>query len=101
MFLGWKQPAEGGRVSAYLSACEPAQAGKIQRRNRTDGAWQDVATAILSACEPAYRTSGAGRHAQAGSTLVDQPLKTQLEYRVIAINKSGEGSPSNTVMVVL
>ena len=26
---------------------------------------------------------------------------TELEYRVIAINKSGEGSPSNMVMVVL
>jgi hypothetical protein len=35
------------------------------------------------------------------STLVDQPQKTELEYRVIAINKAGEGSPSNTVMVVL
>jgi hypothetical protein len=62
VFLGWKQPAEGGRVSAYLSACEPAQAG---------------------------------------STLVDQPKGKELEYRVIAINKSGEGSPSNTVVVVL
>jgi len=49
------------------------------------------------------------------ATLVEQPLKTQLEYRVIAINlvpenplswfcsrgKSGEGQASNTVMVVL
>jgi hypothetical protein len=25
----------------------------------------------------------------------------ELEYRVIAINKTGEGSPSNMVMVVL
>jgi hypothetical protein len=33
--------------------------------------------------------------------LVDQPVKTQLEYRVIAINKAGEGQASNTVMVVL
>jgi hypothetical protein len=33
--------------------------------------------------------------------LVDHPLKTELEYRVIAINKSGEGQASNTVMVVL
>ena len=36
VFLDWKQPVDGGSVIAY----------KIQRRNRTDGAWQDVATAI-------------------------------------------------------
>jgi len=35
------------------------------------------------------------------ATLVEQPEKTQLEYRVIAVNKAGEGLPSNTVMVVL
>jgi len=35
------------------------------------------------------------------STLLDQPKDAELEYRIIAINKSGEGSPSNTVMVVL
>jgi len=34
-------------------------------------------------------------------TLVDQPEKTELEYRVITVNNAGEGSPSNTVMVVL
>jgi len=35
VFLDWKQPVDGGRVIAY----------NIERRNRTDGAWQDVATA--------------------------------------------------------
>ena len=35
------------------------------------------------------------------ATLVDQPEKTELEYRVIAVNKAGEGAASNTVMVVL
>jgi hypothetical protein len=36
------------------------------------------------------------------SDLENQWVKdAELEYRVIAINKSGEGSPSNTVMVVL
>jgi hypothetical protein len=74
LFLDWKTPAEGGKVSAY----------KIQRRNRPEGAWQDVATAI-----------------ETEATLVDQPKKTELEYRIIAINKAGVGSPSNTVVVVL
>jgi len=59
---------------------------------------QDVATAI-----------------ETESILVDQPKDAELEYRVIAINlvpenllswfcnrgKSGEGQPSNMVMVVL
>jgi hypothetical protein len=74
VFLDWKAPADGGKVSAY----------KIQRRQRPEGAWQDVSTAI-----------------ETESTLVEQPLKTELEYRIIAINKSGDGSPSNTVMAVL
>ena len=33
--------------------------------------------------------------------LVEQPKGEELEYRIIAINKSGEGLPSNTVMAVL
>jgi hypothetical protein len=56
----------------------------LQRRERPSGAWQDVATAI-----------------ETESTLLDHPLKTQLEYHVMAINKSGEGSPSNAVTAVL
>jgi hypothetical protein len=88
VFLDWKQPVDAGRIIVY----------KIQRRNRTEGAWQDVATAI-----------------ETESTLVDQPKGAELEYRAMAINlvpenplswfrnrgKSGEGQPSNTVMVVL
>ena len=74
MFLDWKQPVDAGRIIVY----------KIQRRNRTEGAWQDVATAI-----------------ETEATLVDQPKGKELEYRVIAVNKSGEGAASNTVMVVL
>jgi len=74
VFLDWKAPAEGSRPKAY----------KVQRRLRDDGSWQDVATAILTK-----------------ATLVDQPQKQELEYRIIAINKAGEGEPSNTVQVVL
>jgi len=74
VFLDWKQPADGGKPAAY----------KVQRRVLPAGSWETVATAILSEI-----------------TLVDQPEKTEIEYRVIALNKSGEGSPSNTVLVVL
>jgi len=35
------------------------------------------------------------------TNLVKQPEKSQLEYRLIAVNKAGEGQASNTVMVVL
>jgi len=74
VFLDWKAPAKGGRPNAY----------KVQRRLRDGGSWQNVATAIL-----------------AEATLVAQPEKTELEYRVVGINKAGQGQPSNTVGVVL
>jgi hypothetical protein len=35
------------------------------------------------------------------ATLLDQDRGKELEYRVIAMNKAGEGMPSNTVMAVL
>jgi hypothetical protein len=54
----------------------------IQRRSGES--WADVATAILTE-----------------ATLVDQPKQTELEYRVVALNKAGEGQASNTVAVVL
>ena len=74
VFLDWKAPADGGKPNAY----------EIQRRNRPAGSWGTVATAILTE-----------------ATLVNQPKGTELEYRIIAINKVGEGQASNTVMVVL
>ena len=42
-----------------------------------------------------------GRKMAFPDSVVDQPEKTELEYRVIALNKSGEGQASNTVRVVL
>jgi hypothetical protein len=56
----------------------------VQRRERPEGAWREVATAI-----------------ETEATLVEQPKGKELEYRVIAINKSGEGAVSNIVNVVL
>ena len=72
LFLDWKAPADGGKPKAY----------KVQRRSGES--WADIATAILTE-----------------ATLVDQPEKTELEYRIIAVNKAGEGTESNTVEVVL
>ena len=74
VFLDWKKPAGGGRVSAY----------KLMRRERPAGPWEDVATAVISE-----------------ATLVDQPRGAELEYSIVAVNKAGDGEPSNTVMVVL
>ncbi len=78
VFLDWKAPADGGKPKAY----------KVQRRvvgiEPVSDRWEDIATAILSEI-----------------TLVDQAKAVELEYRVIAVNKAGEGQASNTVMVVL
>lgn len=74
VFLDWKAPADGGVPAAY----------KVMRRERPAGAWEEVATAVISE-----------------ATLVEQPRGKELEYRIIAVNKAGEGEPSNTAMVVL
>ena len=74
VFLDWKEPIDGGKPAAY----------KIQRRERPAGDWQDVSTAMDSE-----------------TTLVDQPRGKELEYRAVAVNKAGDGEPSNTVLAVL
>jgi len=74
IFLDWKAPTDGGKVAAY----------KIQRRERPSGPWSDIGLAIESEI-----------------TLSDQERGKEWEYRVIAVNKAGEGQPSNTVMAVL
>ena len=74
VYLDWKAPIEGGTPNAY----------KVMRRERPDGPWEDVETAVITE-----------------ATLVAQPRGLELEYRIIAINKAGEGEPSNTEMVVM
>ncbi len=74
VFLDWKEPAEGGTVLAY----------RVQSRPKGTETWQDVGTALESEI-----------------TLVNQPRGTAQEYRVIAMNKTGSGDPSNTTSVVL
>lgn len=72
--LDWRAPDSGGKPSAY----------RVLRRERPSGPWIDVATAVVSA-----------------ASLIGQPRGKEFEYRIIAVNKAGEGEPSNTVVVVL
>ncbi len=72
--LQWKAPIDGGKPSAY----------RVMRRQRPEGPWSDVGTAVVTEIE-----------------LTDQPRGVEFEYRIVAVNKAGEGEPSNTVVVVL
>ncbi len=72
--LTWRAPVEGGKPSAY----------RIMRRQRPEGPWSDVGTAVATEI-----------------ALTDQPRGVEFEFRIVAINRAGEGEPSNTVVVVL
>nr|VFK23165.1 MAG: Fibronectin type III domain-containing protein [Candidatus Kentron sp. MB]VFK28344.1 MAG: Fibronectin type III domain-containing protein [Candidatus Kentron sp. MB]VFK74212.1 MAG: Fibronectin type III domain-containing protein [Candidatus Kentron sp. MB] len=74
IFLDWKAPDEGGKVAAY----------KVQRREEGSEEWIDVGTAI-----------------ETEATLSGQPGGKQFVFRVVAINKAGEGEPSNGVLATL
>jgi len=69
VFLDWKKPGEGGAVATY----------KIERRQRPAGSWALFSVTLESE-----------------SMLTGQDPSIDWEYRVIAINKAGEGPPSNT-----
>jgi len=73
VFLDWKEPVDGGDVAAY----------RVQRRTR-DGDWTDVGMAVESEV-----------------TLNGQESGVEYEYRVIAVNKAGEGPASNIARAVL
>ena len=74
VFLDWKAPADGGNVSSY----------RVEGRERPAGDWAIVGMAVDSEI-----------------TLAGQERGKDLEYRVITVNKAGEGTPSNSVAVVL
>ncbi len=79
----------------FLSAVASAVPVTQIRYEATDlgsGRWQYTYEVTNISLTPAIETE---------ATLVDQPKGKELEYLVIAINKSGEGQASNTVMVVL
>ena len=74
VFLARKEPADGGAVASY----------KIERRLRPVGDWALISVALESE-----------------ATLNNQERNKDWEYRVIAVNKDGEGVPSNTVAAVV
>ncbi len=74
LMLDWKKPADGGAAATY----------KVERRGRAEGDWKL-----------------AGISVETEVTLNNQERGKELEYRVIAINKAGEGAPSNIVTAVL
>jgi len=81
ILLDWKSAVRGssGAARSYIIERreEPAGGGEF-------GPWTQIGVAIESE-----------------ATLTNQPRGVELEYRVIAINKSGDGPPSNTVTAVL
>jgi len=83
LLIEWKRPARrsGGPVRTYT----------IERRDLTIGQspgqwseWRQTAIAL-----------------ETNAPLKDQPRGVQLEYRVKAINKTGQSPPSNAIAVVL
>ena len=74
IFLDWKDPIGGGEVSAY----------KVQCSRPEEGLWKNVGTAV-----------------ETELLVNDQERGVDLLYRVIAINKAGQGDPSNSVRVIL
>ena len=72
--LAWKKPADGGTVASY----------KVERRERPSGTWTLIALAM-----------------ETGTTLTQQERGKDWEYRIIAVNKAGEGMASNTVAAVV
>lgn len=73
--LNWKMPADGGKPAAYKI---------LSREDSETPAWMNAGTAIKTTIR-----------------LNDQPRHIDMEYRVVALNKTGEGRESNTVAVVL
>jgi len=74
VYLDWKEPMEGGQVTAY----------RLQRRKREGGDWTDVGMSVDSEI-----------------TLNGQDTGIEYEYRVMAVNSAGEGPASNIARAVL
>ena len=74
ILLEWREPVDGGTASAY----------RVQRRLHEDHEWEE-----------------AGMSIDTQTLLRGQKRGVSWYYQVIAVNKAGEGEPSNDVKAVL
>jgi hypothetical protein len=74
VYLDWKKPSDGGTVAAY----------HVQSAKNASGEWTDVTTCFDTM-----------------AVLMNQERGVELTYRVVAVNRVGEGLPSNTVTALL
>lgn len=72
--LSWMSPADGGKAAAY----------QILRRDGQSGTWINAGVSMATKVK-----------------LLGQPRHIDMEYRVAALNKTGQGQVSNTIAVVL
>ena len=86
LVIEWKRPARGsgGPVRTYIIERRELTIDETMDDGGDRGRWRQAAISL-----------------ETSASLKDQPRGVQLEYRVKAINKSGQSPPSNTVAVVL
>lgn len=70
--VDWKEPKDGGKPASYI----------VLRSEDGGQNWVEVKTAVVSE-----------------ATLVNQPSGKKLIYQVVAINRAGQGMPSNIVTI--
>ena len=73
--LSWMSPADGGKAAAYQI---------LRRDGQESGTWINAGVSMATKVK-----------------LLDQPRHIDMEYRVAALNKTGQGQVSNTIAVVL
>ncbi|KKL18971.1 hypothetical protein LCGC14_2470150, partial [marine sediment metagenome] len=86
LLIEWKRPVRGsgGPVRTYIIERRQLPIDETGDGGGDGGGWRQAAISL-----------------ETKASLKDQPRSVQLEYRVKAINKTGQSPPSNTVAVVL
>jgi hypothetical protein len=56
---------------------------------------------LINCCDDNYKLGEVSAVIIGETMLGKRSRSKELEYRIVAVNKAGDGEPSNTVMVVL